>query len=220
MHDTHRAARGIPRRRRNSKLAARQGLEPFVHQDEQLALLEAWRGPQAFRAWLKIDSGMHRLGFAPGQAATAIARLRACRFVAQPLRDRDPSRRCRARGTVSDARAARGFRDRDRGPFRRAKHRELGRAHRLAGGPCGLGAARHHALRHLAVRRTDRRRPRASSRHVPGDRASSRSRISPPAIASAMAARGPRLAPRALRSLPSVMATAIRAAPATARRLP
>ncbi len=62
-----------------------QGFEPFIHQDEQLALLEAWRGPQALRTWLKIDTGMRRLGFPPGQAAHAIARLRACRFVAQPF---------------------------------------------------------------------------------------------------------------------------------------
>jgi alanine racemase len=65
--------------------AAHHELEPFVHHDEQLALMEAWRGPQSFRAWLKIDSGMHRLGFAPGQVAAAIARLGACRFVAQPF---------------------------------------------------------------------------------------------------------------------------------------
>jgi alanine racemase len=60
-------------------------LEPFVHHDEQLGLMEVWHGPQTFRAWLKIDSGMHRLGFAPGQAAAAIARLGACRFVVQPF---------------------------------------------------------------------------------------------------------------------------------------
>jgi alanine racemase len=65
--------------------AARHGLEPFVHQEFQLALLEAWRGPQQFRAWLKLDTGMHRLGFAAGRAAEAAARLEACRFVAKPL---------------------------------------------------------------------------------------------------------------------------------------
>jgi len=66
-------------------IAAHQGLEPFVHQDEQLAMLEAWRGPQVLRAWLKIDTGMHRLGFAAGAAAAAIARLGACRCVGQPF---------------------------------------------------------------------------------------------------------------------------------------
>jgi alanine racemase len=65
-------------------LCARHGFEPFVHQDWQLALLEGWRGPEVFRAWLKVDSGMHRLGFAPAQARAAAARLAACRCVAQP----------------------------------------------------------------------------------------------------------------------------------------
>jgi alanine racemase len=65
--------------------AARHGLEPFVHEDFQLDLLEAWRGPQKFRAWLKVDTGMHRLGFAGGAAAAAAARLDACRFVEKPL---------------------------------------------------------------------------------------------------------------------------------------
>ncbi len=70
---------------RELEVAMHQGFEPFIHQDEQLALLEAWRGPQALRTWLKIDTGMRRLGFPPGQAAHAIARLGACRFVAQPF---------------------------------------------------------------------------------------------------------------------------------------
>ncbi len=63
--------------------AARHGFEPFVHQDWQVALLESFRGPQILRVWLKIDTGMHRLGFAPGEAASVAARLAACR-AAQP----------------------------------------------------------------------------------------------------------------------------------------
>jgi alanine racemase len=64
--------------------AARHGFEPFVHQDWQLALLESFPGPQILRVWLKIDTGMHRLGFAPGESASAAARLAACRAVARP----------------------------------------------------------------------------------------------------------------------------------------
>jgi alanine racemase len=60
------------------------GLEPFIHQDWQIALLEAFRGPQNLRVWLKIDTGMHRLGFAPAEVASAAARLAACRAVIQP----------------------------------------------------------------------------------------------------------------------------------------
>ena len=64
--------------------AARHELEPFVHQPEQIARLEAWRGPHRFHAWLKIDSGMGRLGFRPADAPAAAARLAACESVAGP----------------------------------------------------------------------------------------------------------------------------------------
>jgi len=64
--------------------AATHGLEPFVHHDAQIALLEQWRGTQAFRVWLKIDSGMGRLGFRLADVPAAAARLAACRAVAGP----------------------------------------------------------------------------------------------------------------------------------------
>jgi alanine racemase len=65
--------------------AAQHSLEPFVHQAWQVAQLEAWRGPRRLRAWLKIDTGMHRLGFAPSEAPAAVARLAACGAVAGPV---------------------------------------------------------------------------------------------------------------------------------------
>ncbi len=64
-------------------VAAAQGLEPFVHQAEQIALLEGWSG-QPFRVWLKIDSGMGRLGFRPPEVAAAAARLARSAAVVQP----------------------------------------------------------------------------------------------------------------------------------------
>ncbi len=63
--------------------AARQhGLELVVHQDAQLRLLEqAARGSptQAFTGvlWLKVDTGMNRLGFRPEEFPAALARVRA-----------------------------------------------------------------------------------------------------------------------------------------------
>ena len=54
---------------------ARLGLETVVHHAEQLAMLESER--PALRVWLKVDTGMHRLGFAPAEVATAWARLQA-----------------------------------------------------------------------------------------------------------------------------------------------
>jgi len=65
-------------------VAAAQGLELFVHQHEQIDMLERMRDAQALRVWLKIDTGMGRLGFRPPEVPRALARLAACRSVAQP----------------------------------------------------------------------------------------------------------------------------------------
>lgn len=67
------------------EVAARLSLEPFVHDPFQVGLLEAWHGPQEIRAWLKVDTGMHRLGFAATEVTAAASRLEACRFVAKPI---------------------------------------------------------------------------------------------------------------------------------------
>jgi alanine racemase len=43
----------------------------------QIALLEESGGADRFTLWIKIDTGMHRLGFAPARVAAALARIRA-----------------------------------------------------------------------------------------------------------------------------------------------
>lgn len=65
-------------------LAAELGLEPFVHQPEQVLMLEGWGGAHRFRAWLKVDSGMGRLGFRPVQVKAAAERLARCGAIVQP----------------------------------------------------------------------------------------------------------------------------------------
>jgi alanine racemase len=72
--------------RREVEVAAQLDFEPFIHEDRQIALLEGDRSAHKFRVWLKIDSGMHRLGFQPAVAARAAARLAACAAVAKPIR--------------------------------------------------------------------------------------------------------------------------------------
>jgi len=62
--------------------AVRHRLEPVVHCQEQVALLEAWSGGSV-TAWLKFDTGMNRLGFPPEEAAALIGRLRAAAGVAE-----------------------------------------------------------------------------------------------------------------------------------------
>jgi alanine racemase len=57
--------------------AAHHGFELVVHDPLQLKLLEAHRGAERFVIWVKIDTGMNRLGFRPEAFSAALARLRA-----------------------------------------------------------------------------------------------------------------------------------------------
>lgn len=61
-------------------LAAQHQLQLIVHQAEQVTWLENWSG-HAFKVWLKIDTGMHRLGIAPEEFEGLHARLLACQAV-------------------------------------------------------------------------------------------------------------------------------------------
>ncbi|HXS72487.1 MAG TPA: alanine racemase [Rhodanobacteraceae bacterium] len=62
----------------------RLNLEAVIHHDSQLEMLAAERGAPALRVWLKLDTGMHRLGFPAMRASELHARLRA-----MPSVDRD-----------------------------------------------------------------------------------------------------------------------------------
>ncbi|GAP65845.1 alanine racemase [Mizugakiibacter sediminis] len=55
----------------------RLGLEAVIHHDSQIEWLVADRDGRPLRVWLKLDTGMHRLGFAPERAVEVHARLRA-----------------------------------------------------------------------------------------------------------------------------------------------
>ncbi len=57
---------------------AHHGLEIAVHHPEQARLLEMARLERPIRVWLKIDTGMHRLGLEPETVPTLFQRLRAC----------------------------------------------------------------------------------------------------------------------------------------------
>jgi len=57
--------------------AAHHGFELVVHDPQQLKLLEAYRGARRFVVWIKVDTGMNRLGFRPQAFADALGRLRA-----------------------------------------------------------------------------------------------------------------------------------------------
>jgi alanine racemase len=63
------------------RTAADFALDAVVHTLEQVALLEATALPEPVACWLKVDSGMGRLGVAPAQLPGALARLQGCRAV-------------------------------------------------------------------------------------------------------------------------------------------
>jgi len=64
---------------------AAQDLEMVVHHEEQLRMLESARLPSPVKVWLKVDTGMHRLGFAPADVPAAWQRLQGCAAVAPDI---------------------------------------------------------------------------------------------------------------------------------------
>ena len=59
-------------------LCIEHNLQPAVHQPQQLAWLAHAQLAKPLQVWLKLDSGMHRLGFAPTQIIEAWQTLQAC----------------------------------------------------------------------------------------------------------------------------------------------
>ena len=60
-------------------------LDIVVHSKAQLLLLEKQAEQTPIAAWLKIDTGMNRLGFKPDQFAAAYQRLTASSIIKQPI---------------------------------------------------------------------------------------------------------------------------------------
>ncbi|HEY5810133.1 MAG TPA: alanine racemase [Povalibacter sp.] len=63
--------------------AAEARFELVVHEFTQIELLEQARVSQRFIVWLKLNTGMNRLGFTSAQLAEAWRRLQSCSAVAQ-----------------------------------------------------------------------------------------------------------------------------------------
>lgn len=57
------------------RAASDHGLDVVVHEDHQLAVLEQAGLSRLPSLWIKVDSGMHRLGFAPSRVPTVRAVL-------------------------------------------------------------------------------------------------------------------------------------------------
>lgn len=80
--------------------AAHHRFELVVHDPLQLKLLEAHRGAQRFIVWIKVDTGMNRLGFRPEAFAGALARLRALAVPGLELRVMTHLARADERGVI------------------------------------------------------------------------------------------------------------------------
>jgi len=66
--------------------AARHRFEPVVHDARQIELLERYAGSHRCTLWLKVDTGMNRLGFRVEEFAGALERLRRLRVPALEIR--------------------------------------------------------------------------------------------------------------------------------------
>ena len=64
---------------------ARQGLNIAIHHPEQVRMLETARLDRPVRVWLKIDTGMHRLGLEPDTVPAVFRRLADCSSVAPAI---------------------------------------------------------------------------------------------------------------------------------------
>jgi len=71
--------------RNQLELAAANACDLVVHSHEQLELLESFGRNSRFTVWLKIDTGMNRLGFRPEEFSTVLARLRSFHAVREDL---------------------------------------------------------------------------------------------------------------------------------------
>lgn len=60
-------------------------LEPVLHSFSQLEILEARKEQEALTVWLKIDTGMNRLGFKAKDFSAVYERLTRCAIVRQPV---------------------------------------------------------------------------------------------------------------------------------------
>jgi alanine racemase len=63
------------------RTAAAHRLEIVVHSLAQVAMLESFGGAARLTVWLKLDTGMHRLGLSPSDFREAYRRVSGCKIV-------------------------------------------------------------------------------------------------------------------------------------------
>jgi len=65
--------------------ASQLDLSITVHQIEQLDIVINTPLEKPIKLWLKLDTGMHRLGLSESQLITALEKLKSCRHIDRPL---------------------------------------------------------------------------------------------------------------------------------------
>ncbi|WP_299805859.1 alanine racemase [uncultured Shewanella sp.] len=60
-------------------------IETVVHHESQIEMLEQAELDKPVNVWMKVDSGMHRLGFVPDEFHQVYQRLVACKNIAKPI---------------------------------------------------------------------------------------------------------------------------------------
>ena len=66
-------------------LAAATRFQCVIHHQQQLDWLLANRLQKSIKIWIKVDTGMHRLGFSPKEAPAIVAAVRDCPWVSQDI---------------------------------------------------------------------------------------------------------------------------------------
>lgn len=66
-------------------LMAEHQIDTVIHCIEQLEMLEATKLPYPLKVWMKLDTGMHRLGILPKDAEGFYQRLQRCQQVQLPI---------------------------------------------------------------------------------------------------------------------------------------
>lgn len=61
------------------------GLEVVIHSHEQIAMLQRMQGKANLTLWIKIDTGMHRLGFSPSEVISVWQSLMDLQCTALPI---------------------------------------------------------------------------------------------------------------------------------------
>ena len=63
----------------------RYQLEAVIYSEAQIEVLESANLQEALTVWLKIDTGMNRLGVSPAQFVSVLPRLQQCKGVRAPI---------------------------------------------------------------------------------------------------------------------------------------